>query len=139
MMKILTVFFFFTVLFYSSVTLARECRSCEEHRNGGSITYGTGYSPGGVYQSGGAYYPGYGGYPNRYNRYPGNGSITYTCGSGNRRGGHRNSAEGCVTRYQGPASDLDRLPKITRQIRQSQPRSFSNPWHKPSPQPYSHR
>ncbi len=131
-----TAFFLF-----NSSALARECKSCQEHRNGGSITYGNSYAPGGVYQSGGTYYPGgvypsygntYGGRPyNQYNRYPGSGSLTQTCGYGSVRGDHNLSGNGCITRYRGPASDINQLPRITRQIHQSQPHSFNNPWKRP--------
>ena len=117
---------------FNSSALARECKSCQEHRNGGSISYGSGYAPGGVYQPGGAYYPGgvypsYGGYygGNRYNSPYGSGTITQTCGPGGD----------CFTRYRGPANDIQYLPKINRHIRQSQPRSFSNPWNRPAAVP----
>ncbi|MEA1889049.1 MAG: hypothetical protein U9N50_04630 [Pseudomonadota bacterium] len=132
-------------LFYSPNSLARECKSCQEHRNGGSITYGNNYTPGGVYQSGGTYYPGgvypgysnnYGAYPNnRYNGYRGGGSLTQTCGYGSVSGDHKLSGNGCVTRYRGPASDINQLPRITRKIHQSQPHSFNNPWKRPAAVP----
>lgn len=120
---------------------ARECRSCQEHRNGGSITYGNNYSPGGVYQPGGTYYPGgvypsYGTNPYQYNyRYRGDGSLTQTCGAGNISGDRNLSGSGCVTTYRGPASDIQQLPKINRQIRQSQPHSLRNPWNRPTAVP----
>jgi hypothetical protein len=132
-----TIFFLF-----SSSAAARECKSCQEHRNGGSITYGNSYAPGGVYQSGGTYYPGgvypsYGGYygGNRYNSPYGSGTITQTCGSGSISGDNNLSGSGCVTRYRGPAADIQYLPKINRHIRQSSPRSFSNPWSRPTAVP----
>ncbi|MCK5359443.1 MAG: hypothetical protein KAJ95_02390 [Gammaproteobacteria bacterium] len=121
---------FTLVLFCSSAAQARECKSCQGHRNGGSINYGNNYAPGGIYQSGGNYYPGgvypsygYGGSSyNRYNNNYGSGRIRQTCGEG---GG------GCVTTYRGPASDIQYLPKINRHIRRSYPSSISNPWKRP--------
>ena len=129
------------LLLLNSAALARECKSCQEHRNGGSITYGNSYYPGGVYQSGGTYYPGgvypsYGSNPYQYNnRYRGNGSLTQTCGAGSVRGDRNLSGSGCVTTYRGPASDIERLPKINRQIRQSQPHYLRNPWGRPTAVP----
>ena len=130
---------FTLVLFYSSAAQARDCKSCQEHRNGGSINYGTNYAPGGVYQPGGNYYPGgvypsygYGGSSyNRYNNRYGSGRIKQTCGAGSVSGDHNLSGGGCVTTYRGPASDIQYLPKINRHIRQSYPSSISNPWRKP--------
>ena len=120
-----------TLILLNSSAVARECKSCQEHRNGGSITYGNVYAPGGVYQSGGTYYPG-GVYPsygnNQYNRrYRGNGSLTQTCGAGSISGDRNLSGRGCVTRYRGPASDIQYLPQINKQIRQSQPHRLRIP------------
>jgi len=134
-----TIFFLF-----SSSALARECKSCQEHRNGGSITYGNSYAPGGVYQSGGTYYPGgvypgyggYGGNPyNRYNNTYGSGTISQTCGAGTVGGDRNLSGGGCITRYRGPASDIQYLPKINRQIRRTYPSTMSNPWKRPTAVP----
>jgi hypothetical protein len=115
----------------NTAAMARECKSCQEHRNGGSITYGNVYAPGGVYKSGGTYYPG-GVYPsygsNQYYRgYRGNGSLTQTCGAGSVSGDRNLSGSGCVTRYRGPASDIQYLPQINKQIRQSQPHRLRIP------------
>jgi len=117
----------------NTAAMARECKSCQEHRNGGSINYGNVYAPGGVYQSGGTYYPG-GVYPsygygnNQYNRrYRGNGSLTQTCGAGSVSGDRNLTGSGCVTRYRGPASDIQYLPQINKQIRQSQPHRLRIP------------
>lgn len=129
----------FMTLLVSPIALSGECRSCQEHRNGGSITYGSVYAPGGIYQPGGTYYPGgvypsYGSYSNygntpynQYNRNSGHGSFTQTCGYGSARGDHNASGNGCVTRYRGPASDINQLPRINRQIHQSQPHGISVP------------
>jgi hypothetical protein len=134
---------FTLALFFSFAAQARECKSCQEHRNGGSINYGNYYAPGGVYQSGGNYYPG-GVYPsygyagssrNPYNNSYGSGRIRQTCGAGSVRGDHKLSGGGCVTTYRGPASDIQYLPKINRQIRQSHPSSISNPWKRPAAVP----
>ncbi|MFW2440013.1 MAG: hypothetical protein ACN4GR_11635 [Arenicellales bacterium] len=132
-----------SILFlFNSSAPARECKSCQEHRNGGSISYGNSYAPGGIYQSGGTYYPGgvypgYNGYygGNRYNRPYGSGTITQTCGAGSISGDNSRSGGGCVTRYRGPADDIQYLPRINRQIRQSYPRSFNNPWNRPAAVP----
>ena len=129
-----TIWILISTIFFllNSSAQARECKSCQEHRNGGSITYGNNYAPGGVYQPGGGYYPGgvypsYGGYygGNRYNSLYGSGTISQTCRSGGD----------CVTRYRGPASDIQYLPKINRHIRQSYPSTMSNPWKRPTAVP----
>lgn len=145
-MKITWIFLCTTIFLFNPSALARECKSCQEHRNGGSITYGNGYSPGGVYQSGGTYYPG-GVYPsyrndyygsNHYNRNNGlygSGTISQTCGSGGIRGDKNLSGSGCVTRYRGPASEIQYLPKINRHIRQSYPSRIANPWKRPTAKP----
>ena len=52
------IFVCMAFLVLNASAMARECKSCQEHRNGGSITYGNIYAPGGVYQPGGTYYPG---------------------------------------------------------------------------------
>jgi len=147
-MKKSTYFIFISavLVLFSSSALARECKSCQEHRNGGSISYGNGYAPGGVYQSGGVYYPGgiypsygnnYGGYPyNRYNRYPDGGSLTQTCGYGSVRGDYNSTGNGCVTQYRGPASDINQLPRINRQIHQTQPHRYKTPWGRPAAVPF---
>jgi hypothetical protein len=108
-----------------SDTMARDCVSCQTARNGGiTVISPGGYYPGGNYYPGGVH-PGYGSHYPGYRQYPhyGSGSITHTCASGNKGGG------GCVTSYQGPASDIRYLPRIDQQIRRTQPGPrMKSPW-----------
>ena len=88
-----------------STSAAGECVSCQIHKQGGAYL--------GSYQTPAySYAPYYGGrYPGY--RYPGygHGSIRHRCGpDGN-----------CTTTYRGPASDIQYLPRIDRQIRQTRP------------------
>ncbi len=129
-----TYFLGVMLVLFSAPSTAKECKSCQEHRNGGSISYGGNYAPGGVYQPGGQYYPGgvYPGYNNGYyGNYQNRGSFTQTCGYGSVRGDHNLSGNGCVTQYRGPASDINQLPRINRQIHQTQPHKLSSPWQRP--------
>jgi len=105
--------------------MARDCASCQTARSGGITVIGPGaYYPGGNYYPGGVH-PGYDSRYPTYRHYPGygSGSITHTCASGSHGRG------GCVTSYQGPASDIQYLPRIDQQIRRTQPGPrMQTPW-----------
>ena len=98
-----------------------DCVSCQIHKQGGSYI-GSYAVP--KYQTNRYYgnrYPNYG-----YGSYPGygQGSLKHRCGpDGN-----------CATTYRGPASDINNLPRIDRQIRQTRPsRMYINPQPKAVP------
>ena len=124
-MKVLVMPFTLIILLSVSPAYGSDCRSCDAHRAGGTVTYGSGYYPGRTYPNDywqhyrGRLSTGYGSYP--YGGYGRPGSITHTCGAGGVSGDRNLSGGGCVTRYRGPASDIHHLPQIHRQIRRTQP------------------
>lgn len=117
----------FTVMIFGlmmSASASAECISCQIHKQGGAYlgSYQAPLYPATPYY-GGQRYPGYG-----YRRYPGygQGSLRHTCGPGGD----------CVTSYRGNASDIQHLPQIDRQIRQTRPsKMYINPRPRPAPLP----
>lgn len=96
-------------------TAMADCVSCQIHKQGGTSLGSYAIPSYNTNRYYGRPYHGYG-----YGAYPGygQGSLKHRCGpEGN-----------CSTTYRGPASDINYLPRIDRQIRQTRPsRMYINP------------